>query len=476
MAGAPAPGDELCGLSATALAARLQRQELSARDVMAAHLARIDRINPIVNAIVTLVPERALAGAAAADERMARGEPLGLLHGLPIVHKDLLDTAGIRTTRGSPFYRDHVPDHDAPVIRRVRDAGAITCGKSNTPEFGAGSQTFNAIFGATRNPYDLTRTCGGSSGGSAVALACGMVPIADGTDVGGSLRNPAAFCNVVGFRPSPGRVPNPEAGWSPLPVVGPMARYVEDVALLFSVMAGPVSGSPLSILEEGDRVPRPLDGDVAGLRIAWWHGLGGLPIDPEIRHVVDAARPIFTSLGCTADEAEPDFTGVDEAFRTLRFAANHAFYAPLVRERPEWVKDTIREEVARAERLSGADVSRALARQVEMFRQTQQFFRLYDCFVLPVTQVAPFAVDTPYPSTVAGEPMTDYLDWMRTCWYVSFMAAPAISVPAGFTADGLPVGLQIVGPPGHDWRVLQVAYAFEQATRHGWRQPFVLRA
>ena len=248
--------DALCELSAVELTDMMRRREVSARDVMAAHLARIERINPKVNAMVTVVAERAMADAARADELAAKGGPLGVLHGLPVAHKDLVDTAGIRTTLGSPFYRDNVPTRDAAIVTRIRAAGAITCGKTNTPEFGAGSQTFNSVFGATRNPYDVTKTCGGSSGGAAVALACGMVPIADGSDTGGSLRNPAAFCNVVGLRPSPGRVPGDPGSWSPLSVSGPMARSVADVALFLSAIAGYDPGSPLSIREDGGSVSR----------------------------------------------------------------------------------------------------------------------------------------------------------------------------------------------------------------------------
>ena len=255
-----------------------------------------------------------------------------MLHGLPVAHKDLVDTAGIRTTRGSPFYRDNVPTRDALIVTRIRAAGAITVGKTNTPEFGAGSQTFNTVFGATRNPYDLTKTCGGSSGGAAVALACGMVPIADGSDTGGSLRNPAAFCNVVGLRPSPGRVPSDPSSWSPL--VG--------------VRADGAVGRRRRALPQRDRRTRPararsrsrktparfrapLDRDFKGVRVAWWRGLGGIPFEPEIRRVVDANRRVFESLGCIVEEAEPDFAGVDEAFPALRYAANHPQYAPLVR-------------------------------------------------------------------------------------------------------------------------------------------------
>jgi amidase len=465
----------VCDLSAIELVARMRRRELSAREVMAAHLARIERVNPRVNAIVTLVAERAMEAAAAADEMAAGGGALGVLHGLPVAHKDLVDTAGIRTTRGSPFYRDNVPTRDATIVTRIRAAGAITCGKTNTPEFGAGSQTFNTVFGATRNPYDVTRTCGGSSGGAAVALACGMVPIADGSDTGGSLRNPAAFCNVVGLRPSPGRVPGNASSWSPLSVSGPMARSVADVALFMSALAGYDAATPLSLREEGGLFRAPLQRDFKGVRVAWWRGLGGIPFEPEIRQAVDANRRVFEDLGCIVEEAEPDFTGVDQAFATLRFAANHPQYAPLVRERPEWVKDTIRHEVAEAERQTGADIGRALARQSRMYEQSRQFFERYDYFVLPVTQVVPFDVNLPYPSMIGTTPMSNYLDWMRSCWYVTFMSNPAISVPGGFTPSGLPVGIQIVGRHRDDWSVLQMAHAFEGATQHGRKRPSILK-
>ena len=466
--------DGLCDFSATELVARIKRKDVSAREVMSAHLVRIERVNARVNAIVTLVADRALADAARADERLAHADPIGVLHGLPVAHKDLVDTAGIRTTYGSLFYRDHVPEHDAEIVSRIRAAGAITCGKTNSPEFGAGSQTFNRVFGATRNPYDLTKTCGGSSGGAAVALACGMVPIADGSDTGGSLRNPAAFCNVVGFRPSPGRVANDSSSWSPLSVSGPMARSVADVALFLSAIAGPTPRSPLSLSDDGAQFRAPLDRDFKGVRVAWWRGLGGIPIEAEVRRVVDANRQVFESLGCTVEENEPDFEDVDQAFKALRYAANHPRYSQLVHERPEWVKDTIKYEVAEAERLTGADMGRALARQARMYEQSREFFERYEYFVLPVTQVSPFSIDLPYPTEIDGTPVPSYVDWMRSCWYVTMMSNPAISVPAGFTSAGLPVGIQIVGRHRGDWSVLQLAHAFEQATGHGKKRPAIL--
>jgi amidase len=433
-------------------------------------------VNPRVNAIVTVVAERAMADAARADELAARGGTLGVLHGLPVAHKDLVDTAGIRTTRGSPFYRDNVPTRDALIVTRIRAAGAITCGKTNTPELGAGSQTFNSVFGATRNPFDVTKTCGGSSGGAAVALACGMVPIADGSDTGGSLRNPASFCNVVGIRPSPGRVPGNSSTWSPLSVSGPMARSVADVALFLSAIAGHDPTSPLSIMEDGGQFRAPLEREFKGVRVAWWRGLGGIPFEPEIRQTIDARRRVFEDLGCIVEEAEPDFAGVDQAFPALRFAANHPQYAPLVRERPDWVKDTIKYEVAEAERMTAADIGRALARQARMYEQSRQFFERYDYFILPVTQVVPFDVNVPYPTQIAGTPMATYIDWMRSCWYVTFMSNPAMSVPAGFTATGLPIGIQIVGRYHGEWSLLQMAHAFEQATQYGKRRSALLNA
>ncbi len=465
------PPDELCDLSAVELASRIRRKQLSAREVMAAHIARIERVNPKINAIVTLVADRAMADATHADELQSRGGPLGPLHGLPVAHKDLVNTAGIRTTFGSPMFRDNVPTADALIVARVRAAGAITLGKTNTPEFGAGSNTFNTVFGATHNPYNLVKTVGGSSGGAAAALRCGMVPLADGSDTGGSLRNPAAFTNVVGFRPTPGRVPDEDGSWSPLSTSGPMARTVADVALFLSAMVGDYAYDPLALVDNGAMFRAPLERSFKGSRVAWFTNVGGIPFESEITRVVNACQTVFTDLGCTVQSAEPDFTGVDEAFPILRHLSYHASYAKMARENPTMFKDTVKWEIAEAERNSGADVARASARQAKMTRDVARFFEQYDYFVLPVTQVEPFDITTEYPTSVAGSTMPTYIDWMRSCWYVTFMACPCISVPAGFTANGLPVGLQIVGKRRADWSVLQMAHAFEQATHHGARWP-----
>src|SRR5438874_12760045 len=282
---AQATASSVCFMSAVEMARLIRAKKLSAREVLAAHLKQIERVNPKVNAIVTLVAEMATEAAAKADEMQAHNSMLGPLHGLPVAHKDLLDTKGIRTTYGSPLYKDNIPNEDDIVVERMKRAGAITIGKTNTPEFGAGSQTFNKVFGATHNPYDLTKTCGGSSGGAAVALACGLAPVASGSDTGGSLRNPAAFCNVVGFRPSIGRVPNPKAAfaWSTLSTSGCLGRSVADLALGLSAIAGPDPRAPLSIRESGEQFAAPLERNFKSVRVAWLKDLGGVPFEPRVR-------------------------------------------------------------------------------------------------------------------------------------------------------------------------------------------------
>jgi amidase len=453
----------VCELSASEIARRLREKDLSAREVMAAHLDRIAQRNPRLNAIVTLDADRALDAARRADESLAGGAAVGPLHGLPIAHKDLLLTRGMRTTFGSPLFRDFVPDQDSLIVERLRAAGAISIGKTNTPEFGAGSQTFNPLFGATLNPYDETKTCGGSSGGAAAALAAGMLPIADGTDMGGSLRNPASFCSVVGFRPSPGRVPVWPAAdaWSTLSVDGPMARTVADVALMLRAIAGPDPRSPLSIA--GPLGDAPLGRDFRGTRLAWWTTLGGAPVDPRVRRVVDEQRRVFEELGCCVDSAEPDFADFDAVFKTVRAVAFLAGVAPRVGSRRADVKDTIRWEIDRGERLTAAEIASALTRRTELFHRMRQFMERYAFFVLPTTQVPPFDVDVEFPTEIDGVRMETYIDWMKSCYFISTVGNPAISVPCGFTEEGLPVGLQIVGRHQDDWGVLQLAYAFEQA-------------
>src|SRR5271167_792467 len=463
----------LCFTSAVEMAQLIRAKKLSAREALAEHLKQIGRVNPKVNAIVTLVAEMATEAAAKADEMQARGEKLGPLHGLPVAHKDLIDTRGIRTTFGSPLFKNYVPAQDNLLVERMRLAGAIIVGKTNTPEFGAGSQTFNTIFGATRNPYDLNKTCGGSSGGAAVALACGMIPVATGSDAGGSLRNPAAFCNVIGFRPSIGRVPNPKAGfgWSTLSTNGCLGRSVADLALSLSTIAGPDPNTPLAINEPGDLFARPLDRNFKGVRVAWFNDLGGVPFDPRVRTVVDAHRATFESLGCIVEQAEPDFAPAEISFRTLRAWNSAATYGERLQEHPDAFKDTLKREIEEGLRLTGTDVARAETAHSLVWRRFQAFLEKYEYFVLPTTQLPPFDVNTPYPTEIAGVKFTNYIDWMKSCWYISATGNPAASVPAGFTPEGLPVGVQIVGRNKQDFSVLQLAHAFEQATNFARRRP-----
>ncbi|MFE0025426.1 amidase [Amycolatopsis sp. NPDC059021] len=464
---------EICALTARELADRLRTREVSAREVTQAHLDRIEQVNPQVNAVVTRTAESALSAAAAADERLAAGEDVGPLHGIPMAHKDSHETAGIRTTYGSPLLADYVPERDELLVERLRAAGVITIGKTNVPEFAAGSHTFNPVFGLTRNPYDPTRSAGGSSGGAAAALACGMHPLADGSDMGGSLRNPASFCNVVGFRPSPGRVPDwPRAmGWTTMAVKGPMARTVADAALLLSVMAGPDPRDPTSLETPGSVFAQPLEADPRGLRVAWSPDLGGsLPVDPAVAAVVERAARTFEDLGCHVERDCVDFTGADEVFRTLRawsFAQTHA-------EHRDRLKATLAQNVGEGLRLSGVDIARAEVLHTALFHRTREFFERYDVLLLPVSQVPPFDAELEYPASVDGVPMEDYLGWMSSAYFVSATGSPALSVPAGFTPDGLPVGVQLVGAHRAELSVLRAGHAFEQATRFADRRPGLL--
>src|SRR4051812_31844558 len=386
----------LCFMSTVDMARLIRTKKLSAREAVAAHLKQIERVNPKVNAIVTLVPEMAADAAARADEMQVRKEKLGPLHGLPVAHKDLIETRGIRTTFGSPLYRENIPTEDDLVVERLHRAGAITIGKTNTPEFGAGSQTFNTVFGATHNPYDLTKTCGGSSGGAAVALACGLVPVADGSDAGGSLRNPAAFCNIVGFRPSIGRVPNPKAafGWSTLSTAGCLGRSVPDLALALSTIAGPDPRAPLSIDEPGELFARPLDRSFKGVRVAWFKDLGGVPFDPRVRAIVDGHRKTFESLGCIVEQAEPDFAPAEISFRALRAWNSANSYGARLREHPDAFKDTLKAEIEEGLRLTGSDLARAETAHIELWRRFQAFLQNYEYYVLPTTQLPPFDITT----------------------------------------------------------------------------------
>ncbi len=461
---------DLCFQSAKKLARLIHARKLSATEVMRAFIERIERVNPKVNAIVTFLPEQALKEAKALDRKKGK-KPL--LAGLPIAYKDNVPTKGIRTTSGSPVYRDNVPAADHALVERLRAAGAITLGKTNLPEFAAGSHTFNPVFGVTRNPYDPSRSVGGSSGGAAAAVATGMLPFADGGDLGASLRNPGNFCNVVGFRPSPGRVPHWPAlnAWNTLSVLGPIARTVEDAAFLLSAMAGPDARAPVTISEPGSIFARPLKRSFRKVRVAWTKDFGGLPVEPAVTEVLEKQRKVFRNLGCVVEEACPDFTGAVEAFETLRAAGFVQNYAELVRTRRAEVKDTVIWNVEQGLKLTPERIARAESLRTELYHRMRKFLERYDFLLGPVNQVVPFPVETEYPTEIAGVKMTNYLDWMKSCYFITVTSHPAISVPAGFTPEGLPVGLQIVGRYRDDFGVLQLAHAFERETQVFGRRP-----
>jgi amidase len=466
--------DDLCTRPATELAALVRGREVSARELLDAHLDRIDRLNPALNAIVTLDAEGARAAADAADAALAAGDPVGPLHGLPVAHKDTHATGGMRTTWGSPLHARTVPARDELVVARLRAAGAIRVGKTNVPEFAAGSHTFNPLFGVTHNPYRHGLSAGGSSGGAAAALAAGLVPLAEGSDMGGSLRNPAAFCNVVGLRPTPGRVPTHPAtlGWSQLSVQGPLGRTVADVALTLSVLAGPDRRVPISLSDDPAGFAAPLPTELAGLRVAWAPDLGGrVTVDPAVTAVLASSAGVFESLGAVVEEACPDLSGADEVFGTLRAWLFESAFGEICRRSPDRVKESIRWNAEQGAELTGPDLARAEQLHTKLYEKVVAFFDRYDVLLAPTTQVLPFPVELEYPTEIAGVHQENYLEWMRSCTLISATGCPALSVPGGFTPDGLPVGLQVIGAPRDDRGVLEAGHAFEQATGFGRRRP-----
>lgn len=454
---------EITSMGACEIAAAIRGGALSSREVVAAHLDRIDQINPVVNAIVTMDHEGALAAADAADRALSDGADIGPLHGVPVAYKDTHATAGMRTTSGSLLFADRIPDHDDETVRRIGAAGAIRVGKTNVPEMAAGSHTFNSVFGTTYNPFAPTKSAGGSSGGAAAALAARMIPLADGSDMGGSLRNPASFCNVVGLRPTPGVVPDPVGGlgFSPLGVRGPMGRSVDDVAVLLSVMSGGHRHDPLSV----DR--RSVDSDQAvetldGLRVAWAPTLGGrIPVDPDVIKVLD---PFVSALEGWHVDIEfdcPDLDLADGAFRTLRAAEFDLELGALLDDHPEAFKADLAWNIRCGRELSARDVTAALRDLTTLHRIAADFFSDYDVLLAPVSQVVPFDADLTYPRTVDGVPQETYLDWMRASYLLTPLGIPAMSLPAGFTDDGLPVGIQILTAAHTERRLLSIARALE---------------
>ena len=460
--------------TAREMAAAVAAKEISARELLDLHLDRIAAVNPAVNAVVSLDEERARQGAADADDALASGEEVGPLHGLPHAFKDTHEVAGWRTTFGSPLRADHVPRRDELIAERIRRAGAVVIGKTNVPEWAAGSHTFNPIFGTTRNPFDLSRSAGGSSGGAAAALASGMVPLADGSDMGGSLRNPASFCNVVGLRPSVGRVPAwPSTNaWELTSVGGPMARNVEDLALLLSVVAGPTTRSRTSLETPGSAFAPPLEGSLGGLRVALSTDLNGaFEVDEQVAGVVTSQGDVLAGAGAHVETDHLDVTGAEQAFRTLRAWMMQDRFHTMLAKRPDAFKATLADNIRLGESLTGADVAAAYRRMTSLAEKVRLFFERYDVLVLPVSQVPPFDADEEYPVTINGKAQETYLDWMRSAFLITVTGCPAISVPAGFTREGWPVGIQVVAAPKQERRLLEVAHAFEQLTRVGERRP-----
>jgi amidase len=490
--------DDLCFAPAVDLARRLRAREISARELLGAYLERIARVNPAINAIVTLAGERATEQAAAADEAAARGEFTGPLHGLPIAIKDLVETAGIRTTYGSPVFADHVPQTDAPMVTALKRAGAIIIGKTNTPEFGAGSQTFNQVFGATRNPFDLALTPGGSSGGAAAAVAAGLLPFADGSDLAASVRNPAAMCGLYGLRTTPGTVAaDPAAGdvFDPLSVAGPIARSAADAALLLAGLRGPNGGHSSGLPLAGAGAARAgadglgaSVGGVAGLRIAWSPDLGGLAVEPEVSRVLEAAREALAEAGAVITDVPASGPGslewladADEVFQVLRGLRMAGSYGAMLADKRDQMKDTLIWNTEYGLSLTPAQIAGALRGRNEIFGRMREFLRSgggagagagsgagagagFDVLACPTVQVLPFPVETEWVAEINGERQETYIDWLRTCSRITVTAHPAVSVPAGLSSGGLPVGLQLTGPFGSDNRLLAIAGAAGHVT------------
>jgi amidase len=466
---------DLCFTSATELVRLYRARKASPLEVMQAILTRIDRVNPQVNAIVTLARESALAEARAATRALSRRRELLPLLGVPVVIKDLTATKGIRTTCGSKIYADHVPTEDALVVQRLKTAGAIVLGKTNTPEFGAGANTFNAVFGATRNPWNPALTCGGSSGGSAVALATGMGPLAHGTDLGGSLRIPAAFCGVVGFRTTPGLVPvyPRELAWDHFSVNGPMARTVADVALMLSVMAGPDDRSPISITVDTRQFVKSVrKPSVKGWKIAWTPDLAGLiPVDSEVASVAERGARVFRTIGATVETASPDFSETNEIVLSTRGLMMAALHADKLTQWRDQMQQGLVWNIEQGLRLTPQEIGRGEKLRTLLWHRVRMFFERYDLLVLPTVAVKPFPVEQPYPAEINGQPLANYTQWFFLTYAISLTGLPAISVPCGFTKDGLPVGLQIVGRRRQEASVLSAASAFERAAPWADRLP-----
>jgi len=471
--------DDLTTCGAAALSERIHAREVSCREVMAAVLDRIDARNGELNAIVSRRDRDVLMDEAkVCDDELAAGASRGWMHGLPQAIKDLAETEGLTTTMGSPLLRDYVPQHDALMVARMRAHGCLIVGKTNVPEFGKGSHTFNEVFGVTRNPYDVTRSAGGSSGGAAVALATCMLPVADGSDYMGSLRNPAAWNNVFGFRPSQGRVPSHPARdkyMSQMGVEGPMGRSIVDVAMLLGTQAGYDRRDPLSLdgsltefADVGTTRATLAQFDPAAVRVGWLADLGGhLATESGVLDICKLGLERLAGLSCAVDTASLSvpLDEVWDAWLALRHLSVAATIGPLITDDTQraWVKPEVLWELDHSRALTVDDVNRAAEVRTRFFGVVVEMFERYDVLVLPTAQVWPFPVEQRWPAHIGNRPMDTYHRWMETTLYATFAGLPAVSVPAGFDARGLPMGIQLIGPPRADVAVLQLAHAYEQA-------------
>ena len=475
---AAATSSSLVMMGGLALAEAIRSRQLSCVEVMSAYLDHIERINPLVNAIVALRDRDALvAEAKEKDAQIARGEATGLLHGLPFAVKDLFPVRGMRTTMGSLVLKDFIAPADNVMVARVRKAGAIIIGKTNTPEFGLGSHTYNAVYGATRNAYDQSRSAGGSSGGAAVALALRMLPLADGSDHGGSLRNPAGWNNVFGFRTSFGRIPaDGRDAWLPsMSVLGPMARDIRDLALLLSVQSGYDDRVPLSMDANPAIFQAPLETDLKGKRIAWLGDFNGaIPYEAGVLELCRSALRVFESLGCLVEEAVPDYPvdKVWQAWMKLRAWQSGGNLLGFYRDpaKRALMKPEAVFEVESGLKLSAFDITAASAVRTEWYGVVRAFFERYDYLIAPTAQVFPFDVDLHWPSEIAGQQMTTYHEWMKGMLPITMAGCPTLAVPAGFNAQGLPMGIQIVAPNHAELACLQLGFAYDEATRWSARR------
>ncbi len=473
---APVNPVDLCYTPATKLREMIQARQISPVEVVTAFLERIDKINPTINAYCTLVPEMALEAARKAESAVMKGGDTGPLTGIPVAIKDVTPVAGVRTTFGSKLYENYVPVEDDLVVERLKRAGAIIMGKTNTPEFAAGASTFNKIFGITRNPWDTDFTVGGSSGGAAASVAAGMGPLAQGNDLGGSLRTPASFCGVVGLRPSPGRVPRypTELHWDDLSVQGPIARTVGDIALMLESISGPDRRSPISVQETNPEFVQAVKNpDVKNLKIAWSDNLNLIPVAKEVLEMTRSAKEVFRSLGCEVVEDSPDFTGVEETALILRGVRFVALYQDQMDD-PEfkrWVNPLVTGNIEQGLSYSVRDIARAERQRSIIWEKVNRFFNKYDLLLTPTMPIPPFPAEMVYPTEIDGKPMKHYIDWVWLTYAISVTGSPAISVPCGWNHQGLPIGLQIVGRYLAEDTVLRAAAAYELAAPWADKRP-----